>query len=121
MICNGVLSIEQMRNYISPTQLLIKSIPRQVFEQFYHIHIDTNKFYIDDPNILLNSFAEQRKSYTLIILSNFSRYFTGHSGQPNQSKVAKILLRDLVKGNLLICSLPKGYEGKKVNISNDFV
>jgi ribosome biogenesis GTPase A len=49
---------------------------------------------------------------------HFFRYFKGNSGEPNQSKVAKILLRDLVKGKLLLCKLPSGYEGKNINITN---
>jgi len=40
MVCNGVLPIDKLRDFLSPVQYLCLRIPKQVFETLYKIKID---------------------------------------------------------------------------------
>lgn len=56
LILNGILSIDQMRDYVEPINLLIQHLPRQVFEILYGIELPKPKEG-QDPNRL--PFAEE--------------------------------------------------------------
>lgn len=43
LILNGVLSIDQMKDYVEPVNLLIEHIPKRVFEMFYGIELPKPK------------------------------------------------------------------------------
>lgn len=43
LILNGILSIDQMRDYVEPISLLLEHIPRQVFEILYGIELPKPK------------------------------------------------------------------------------
>ena len=39
MVCNGILPVDQLREYTGPVGLLCRHIPREVLEAFYGIRI----------------------------------------------------------------------------------
>lgn len=41
LVCDGVLPIDQMKEYTAPTTLLVKRIPKEVLEQVYGLQIKT--------------------------------------------------------------------------------
>ncbi|CAI5712531.1 unnamed protein product [Peronospora destructor] len=98
MYCCGVLPISQLRDHISPCQLLCHRIPRRVFERTYGIKIPTSKTAKETDPVgiyaLLESYARNR-GYTT----------TGKSG-PDTSRAARDILRDYVNGRLLYCHPP---------------
>lgn len=98
MVCNGVLPIDNLKDYLSPVELLSKRIDKKIFENLYHIKID-----IEKPNgsQILSLFAKQRG------------YFTGGSGLPDQAKVSKYVLKDFVNGKLVYCKLNPEYDETK--------
>lgn len=69
LILNGVLSIDQMRDYVEPINLLIHHIPREVFEVFYGVELPKPKEG-QDPNRL--PFAEELCSAYASIYSHSS-------------------------------------------------
>ena len=109
MVCNGVLPIDNLKDYISPIEILASKIHKSIFEKLYHIKID-----IEKPNAsqILSAFAIQRG------------FYTGGSGLPDHAKVSKIILKDLVNGKLLMCKLSPEYSEEKhgkIYISNEFL
>lgn len=107
MACNGVLPIDNLKDYMSPIEVLAGKIPKRVFEKLYHIKIDGG----DHPSAtnILASFAINRG------------FYTGGSGLPDLAKVSRIVLKDLVNGRLLLCKLSPEYDEKKdgiINVSN---
>ena len=52
------------------------------------------------------------ESIILNIFYLLNRYYTG-SGTPAMARVAKQMLKDLVNGILLVCTLPKDFDNSK--------
>ncbi|CAH0486558.1 unnamed protein product [Peronospora farinosa] len=98
MYCCGVLPISQLRDHISPCQLLCHRIPKRVFERTYGIKIPTSKTAKETDPVgiyaLLESYARNRG------------YTTTGKGGPDTSRAARDILRHYVNGRLLYCHPP---------------
>lgn len=101
MLCCGVLPIDQMRDYISPINLLIQRIPKLIFEKTYKIKLPNE----DSPNYtaatLLNVYAGSKG------------LVTAQSSNPNQSMAARVLLKDYVNGKLCFCNIRPDHNPEK--------
>lgn len=107
MVCNGVLPIDNLKDYIGPVEVLCDKVPKFVFERLYHIKLEEKR---PSATSLLSTFARNRG------------FFTGGSGLPDFAKVARIILKDLVNGRLLFCRLSPEYDEKTegyIEISNE--
>ena len=108
-ILNGVFPIDQLRDPIPPTNLLCEKIPRAHFEHLYHIQIycrDEEGRLVDRPcngSELLTCFARQRG------------YTKSSQGNPDESKAARLILKDYVKGKLCFVEPPPGIESATFN------
>ncbi|CAH0481335.1 unnamed protein product [Peronospora belbahrii] len=95
MYCCGVLPISQLRDHISPCQLLCHRIPKRVFERTYGIKIPSSKTAKETDPVgiyaLLESYARNRG------------YTTTGKGGPDTSRAARDILRHYVNGRLLYC------------------
>lgn len=98
MILNGILPIDQMRDYAPPVNTLCTMIPRHVLEETYGILI-TKPLEGEDPNRA--PFAEE-----LLLAYGYNRGFMTANGQPDQSRAARKILKDYVNGKLLYCTAP---------------
>ncbi|KAL3657327.1 hypothetical protein V7S43_017834 [Phytophthora oleae] len=98
MYCCGVLPLSQLRDHISPCQLLCHRIPKRVFERTYGIKIPTSKTAKETDPVgiyaLLESYARNRG------------YTTTGKGGPDTSRGARDILRHYVNGRLLYCHPP---------------
>ncbi|XP_014271759.1 large subunit GTPase 1 homolog [Halyomorpha halys] len=100
MVLNGILPIDQMRDHVSPTSLLVTLIPRSVIESEYGIMIP-KPLEGEDPDRpptseeLLNSYA-------------YCRGFMTQNGQPDNPRASRYILKDFVTGRLLYCFAPPG-------------
>ncbi|EQC40695.1 hypothetical protein SDRG_01770 [Saprolegnia diclina VS20] len=100
MLCCGVLPISQLRDHVPPCELVARRIPRLVFESTYGIKIPfpNSGKYLDPVDV-----------YTLLDVYARARGFaTAGKGGPDQSRAARVLLRDYVIGRLLYCHPPPG-------------
>ncbi|CAF0793027.1 unnamed protein product [Didymodactylos carnosus] len=100
LIINGILPIDQMRDYIGP------QIPRSTLSGVYNIMLP-----------LPNEGEDEDRPPTSIELCStyaYSRGFMTHKGIPDGSRAARILLKDYVQGKLLFCYPPPGQD------ANDF-
>jgi len=105
LVCNGVLPIDQLREWTGPGELLARRIPKNVLEQMYSFKIYTKD---DSDDVtgeeLLISFAVAR---------GFRK--AGHQGNPDDAKAARILLKDFVNGKLIYCHPPPGVDSEDFN------
>ena len=109
MVCNGVLPIDNLKDYMTPVEVLAGMINKSIFEKLYHIKIEAEK---PSASQILSAFAQQRG------------YYTGGSGLPDHAKVSRIILKDLVNGKLLFCKLSPEYNQEKdgkIYVSNEFI
>ncbi|RDW89550.1 ribosome biogenesis GTPase [Coleophoma cylindrospora] len=99
LVCNGILPIDQLREFTGPAGLVASRIPQQFLEAVYGMKINTRPLEEGGTGIptaeeLLMAYAKAR---------GFTR--TGQ-GQPDESRAARYVLKDYVNGKLLFCQPP---------------
>ena len=109
LVCNGILPIDQLREYTGPTSLVARRIPQPFLEAIYGIKIRTRPLEeggtgTPTADELLHAYARHRG------------FMTAGVGQPDQSRAARYVLKDYVNGKLLYCEPPPGdIDGKEFN------
>ncbi|KAI1340904.1 P-loop containing nucleoside triphosphate hydrolase protein [Xylariaceae sp. FL0016] len=109
LVCNGVLPIDQMREFTGPTGLVAHRIPQPFLEAIYGIHIKTRPLEeggtgIPTASELLSAYAKARG------------FKTQGVGQPDESRAARVVLKDYVNGKLLyVHPPPNGEDGGDFN------
>ncbi|KAF1813498.1 P-loop containing nucleoside triphosphate hydrolase protein [Eremomyces bilateralis CBS 781.70] len=99
LVCNGVLPIDQLREFVGPAGLIADRIPKEYVESTYGIKIPTRP--LEEGGTGTPTASE--------VLSAYARargFFTTGLGQPDESRAARQLLKDYVKGKLLFCHPP---------------
>ncbi|EHL03563.1 putative Large subunit GTPase 1 [Glarea lozoyensis 74030] len=101
LVCNGILPIDQLREFTGPAGLVAKRIPQAFLEAVYGMKIRTRPLEEGGTGIataeeMLTAYAKAR---------GFTR--TGQ-GQPDESRAARFILKDYVNGKLLFCQPPPG-------------
>ncbi|KAG9239320.1 putative large subunit GTPase 1 [Amylocarpus encephaloides] len=99
LVCNGILPIDQLREFTGPAGLVAKRIPQPFLEALYGMKIRTRPLEEGGTGIataeeMLTAYAKAR---------GFTR--TGQ-GQPDESRAARYILKDYVNGKLLFCQPP---------------
>ncbi|EGC37624.1 hypothetical protein DICPUDRAFT_76802 [Dictyostelium purpureum] len=105
LVCNGLLPIDQLRDFISPVDLICERLPRTHLEEFYSIGIPKPKEH--EPQDRAPTAAEFLSAY------GYMRGFRTVHGAPDQSRAARIVLKDFVNGKLLYCHPPPGFDAVK--------
>ncbi|KEF60609.1 uncharacterized protein A1O9_02170 [Exophiala aquamarina CBS 119918] len=100
LVCNGILPIDQLREFSGPAALVAQRIPQTFLENVYGMKIATRPAEeggTGEPTAseVLRSYAKARGFAT-----------TGHGGQPDESRAARYVLKDYVNGKLLYCHPP---------------
>lgn len=102
LVCNGVLPIDQLREYTGPAALVTHRIPQPFLEAIYGIHIRTRP--LEEGGTGLPTASELLASYAK------ARGFTTQGvGQPDESRAARVILKDYVSGKLLYVEPPPGW------------
>ncbi|OAA41903.1 ribosome biogenesis GTPase Lsg1 [Beauveria brongniartii RCEF 3172] len=103
LVCNGVLPIDQLREFTGPVGLVTKRVPRRFLEAVYGITIKIRP--IDEGGTGVATAEELLRAYAA------ARGFkTSGLGQPDQSRAARYILKDYVNGKLLFVSPPPGVD-----------
>ncbi|RYC59467.1 hypothetical protein CHU98_g6747 [Xylaria longipes] len=102
LVCNGVLPIDQLREFTGPAALITHRIPQPFLEAIYGIHIKTRPHEeggtgIPTASELLAAYAKARG------------FKTQGVGQPDESRAARVVLKDYVSGKLLYVEPPPGW------------
>lgn len=99
LVCNGILPIDQLREFTGPSGLVASRIPQHFLEAVYGMKIITRPLEEGGTGVptaeeMLTAYAKAR---------GFTR--TGQ-GQPDESRAARYILKDYVNGKLLFCMPP---------------
>ncbi|KAF2484595.1 ribosome biogenesis GTPase-like protein Lsg1 [Neohortaea acidophila] len=99
LVCNGVLPIDQLREYTGPAALVAQRIPQAFIEAVYGLRILTRP--VDEGGTGIPTGEE-----VLRALARARGYWTQGVGAPDESRAARLLLKDYVKGKLLFVHPP---------------
>ncbi|KAJ3493663.1 hypothetical protein NLG97_g4590 [Lecanicillium saksenae] len=103
LVCNGVLPIDQMREFMGPVGLVTQRIPHRFLEAIYGITIKIRP--MDEGGTGVPTAEELLRAY-----ASARGFKTSGLGQPDQSRAARYVLKDYVNGKLLFVSPPPGIE-----------
>jgi large subunit GTPase 1 len=99
LVCSGVLPIDQLREYTGPATLIAQRIPQPFLEAIYGMKIHPRP--LEEGGTGMPTGEEVLRAYA--IARGFS---TQGLGQPDESRAARFILKDYVKGKLLFCHPP---------------
>lgn len=108
LVVDGVLPIDQVREYTAPTELVARRIPREILEGYYGIRIQTLD--VEEGGTGQPTGLEVLKAYA--IARGFVRQ---GQGNPDESRAARYVLKDYVNAKLLYCSPPPGVDADEYN------
>lgn len=99
LVVNGILPIDQLREFTGPAALVAKRIPKDYLEALYGIKIEVRP--LDEGGTGIPTAEE------LLVAYAKARGFTKTSaGQPDESRAARYILKDMVNGKLLFVHPP---------------
>ncbi|KAL9601726.1 MAG: hypothetical protein Q9219_002337 [cf. Caloplaca sp. 3 TL-2023] len=99
LVCNGILPIDQLREFSGPAGLVAQRIPQSFFEALYGVKVHTRP--LEEGGTGIPTAEEILVAYA--IARGFAK--TGQ-GQPDESRAARYILKDYVSGKLLFCHPP---------------
>ncbi|KAJ3353128.1 hypothetical protein GGF32_003190 [Allomyces javanicus] len=112
MVCNGVLPIDQMREYTAPTSLVAQRIPKPLQESIYGINV---KIYDEtEQGRTVPTGEELCKAYALA-----RGFMRSGQGNPDESRAARYILKDYVRGKLVFVHPPPTFEGTPTEFNAD--
>jgi len=100
MMCCGVLPIDQMRDHISPINLVLNRVPKEVLEAQYKVFLPPIESRQYNTSTFLQVFASKKG------------WRTG-SGTPAEMHAAKVVMKDYTTGRLLFCNLRPDFDPEK--------
>ena len=103
MVCDGILPIDQMKSdYLSPVKLLCERLPPSAFEQCYALKLRTEEERAEDVDM-------HEIEHELLTAHALARGFmTSTKGTPDESRSARVILKDFVNAKLLHTVGPPG-------------
>ena len=99
LVCNGILPIDQLREFTGPAGLVAQRIPQSFFEALYGVKVNTRP--LEEGGTGIPTAEEILIAYA--VARGFAK--TGQ-GQPDESRAARYILKDCVSGKLLFCHPP---------------
>ncbi|KAI0785077.1 P-loop containing nucleoside triphosphate hydrolase protein [Abortiporus biennis] len=99
LVCDGVLPIDQLREYTGPVALVVKRIPQKVLETIYGLTLH--------PKGADEGGSGKVSAEDLLITYAIGRGFTrSGQGNPDEARAARFILKDYVNAKLLFCHPP---------------
>ena len=99
LVCNGILPIDQLREFTGPAGLVADRIPQSFFEALYGVKVQTRP--VEEGGTGKPTAEEILTAYAIA-----RGFATTGQGQPDQSRAARYVLKDYVNGKLLFCHPP---------------
>lgn len=99
LVVNGILPIDQLREYSGPAALVAQRIPQSFLEAIYGMKIITRP--LEEGGTGIPTAEEVLSAYAVA-----RGFWTTGQGQPDESRAARYVLKDYVKGKLLYCQPP---------------
>ncbi|KAG6030958.1 hypothetical protein E4U41_007729 [Claviceps citrina] len=101
LVCNGVLPIDQMREFNGPVGLVAQRVPKPFLEAVYGIHIKTRP--LEEGGTGVPTAEELLRAY-----ATARGFATQGLGQPDIARASRYILKDYVNGKLLFVHPPPG-------------
>ncbi|TKX25953.1 GTPase-like protein 1 [Elsinoe australis] len=109
LVVNGVLPIDQLREWTGPMGLVAQRVPQKWLEGVYGIRVDVRSE--EEGGTGTPTGEEVARA-----LGEARGYRAGGAmGQADLSRAARVVLKDFVKGKLLHCHEPPEWEGRDFN------
>lgn len=105
MIASGVLPIDRMTEHREAIQVAANRVPRHVIESVYNISLPRPKTY--EPQNRPPLASEFLRAYCT------SRGYVASSGLPDETRAARIILKDYIDGKLPHYELPPGMSNEE--------
>lgn len=105
LVVAGILSIDEMRDCLSPVGLVCERIPQSVLELKYGIKLSKP---ILDTRPQGGAEDSPPTPHELLAAHAISHSFMTAKGNPHYDRSARIILKDYVQGRLLYCHPPPG-------------
>merc|ERR1719427_881039 len=102
MILNGILPVDQLRDHVPAVHLFLQYIPTHVLEYTYGLVLP------QEPQIL--GVEQVLTAYAIL------RGFMAIGGRTDQSRAARIILKDFVAGKLLYCKAPPNIQQEDYHV-----
>jgi large subunit GTPase 1 len=122
LVVNGILSIDQLRNYIEPVSLVCQRIPRPLLQLTYGIRLSLSSSSNPHNNFPSKHGTESEESNfsslhwhtslsstpheLLTSIASMRGFMKAGHGTPDESRAARLILKDYVNGKLLYCHPP---------------
>ncbi|CAN8096096.1 unnamed protein product [Discula destructiva] len=94
LVCNGVLPIDQLREYTGPATTVARRIPKTFLEALYGIKIQMRP--LEEGGTGVPTASELLRAY-----ARARGFATTGQGNPDESRAARHVLKDYVNGKLL--------------------
>ncbi|KAL3620244.1 GTPase LSG1-2 [Castilleja foliolosa] len=111
MVASGVLPIDRMTEQRAAVQVVANRVPRSVIEDVYKISLPKPKSYEAQNRQPLG--AELLRAYCT------SRGYVASSGLPDETRAARLILKDYIDGKLPHFQLPPGISGDSDDDDDD--
>ena len=102
LVINGILPIDQLRDWRSPVNAVCKLVYKEVFERRYGLNLSKLSEYEKAHGISVGRYVAGRK--LLVYLAKAKGFAV--KGRPDESRAARIILKEFVNGKLLFCCAP---------------
>lgn len=95
MVCNGVLPIQNLAEYLNAVVYVLREVPLEILRRMYRL-----------PALTVESEPTAAGARELLQMYSATRGYLTGSGVPDEAKAAKIVLFDFVEGRLPHFRLP---------------
>jgi large subunit GTPase 1 len=99
LVCNGILPIDQQREFTGPATLVAQRIPQWFIEAIYGIKIRTRP--LEEGGTGIPTGTE-----LLVAYAKARGFMKSSAGNPDDSRAARYILKDYINGKLLFCHPP---------------
>ena len=99
LVCSGILPIDQLREFTGPATLVARRIPQSFLELIYGMKMHLRP--LEEGGTGVPTSEELLRAY-----ATARGYQTQGVGQADESRAARYVLKDYVKGKLLYCHPP---------------
>lgn len=108
LVCDGILPIDQMREYTAPAELVAHRIPKDILMRTYNIDIPTLS--VEEGGTGQPTGLEVLAAYAV------ARGLVRQSqGNPDESRAARYVLKDYINARLLYAHPPPGIDADEFN------
>lgn len=108
LVCDGILPIDQMREYTAPAELVAQRIPKDILMRTYNMPIPT----------LSREEGGSGEPTGLEVLTAYAMargLVRQGQGNPDESRAARYVLKDYINARLLFAHPPPGIEADEFN------